>query len=87
MTLNTIESTRARMRTHRGKYNEISTLAGISLSWVKKFSTGARGSSPSFEQMQRLIQALDELERRSGVRGIQINDAAASTFLQGPGQG
>lgn len=58
----TIESTRERLLKFKGDFPAISEKAGVSYSWLSKFSRGARGNRPSFDQMNKLTSALDELE-------------------------
>lgn len=37
-------------------------MSGLKYSWLSKFSSGERGTNPSFDHMTHLQQALDALE-------------------------
>lgn len=71
----TVTDLRQRLRTHRGRYRELSR-HGVSYSWITKFATGKRGSRPAFETLRRLAEALDELDATDGRTGAAAKAGA-----------
>lgn len=59
---NVIASTRVRLCRFKGRYPEICQKSGLDYSWVSKFACGERGKRPEFDQMTKLIGALDAME-------------------------
>jgi transcriptional regulator with XRE-family HTH domain len=55
---------RSRLRRRRGQFPQVSATSGISRSWLSKYACGQRGKRPSYDLIQRLIGALDELDAR-----------------------
>lgn len=53
---------RARLIAQRGKYRQICELSGLTDSWVSKFANRAI-QNPTVSKLDRLSQALDEIER------------------------
>lgn len=64
----TIKHVRQRLYRFRGRYREVCRRARLTYSWVSKFATGERGQRPSFDLMNRLLTALDAMEREGGRR-------------------
>jgi len=62
MSVDVIESIRARVNSFSGSYQEIASKAGVSYSWLSKFARGTRGKRAEFDVISRLQRALDELE-------------------------
>ena len=71
MSVDVIESIRARVNGFRGSYQQIATKAGVSYSWLSKFARGTRGKRPEFDVISRLQRALDDLDPQSAVEGTE----------------
>jgi predicted transcriptional regulator len=60
-----IDGLRARVRERRGSYAQLARMSGVSESYLSKFGRGAY-QSPRILTLQRLSEALSEMEQKNG---------------------
>lgn len=73
MSETSIDSIRARLVLHKGRWPAIAEFADIDYGWLQKFGNGERGKRPSYEQITKLVNALDKIDAGlgEGVTNVQ----------------
>lgn len=75
----TTTALRERLQRRRGNYPAIAERFGFSYSTLSKFANGERGARPSFEFVDSLQSALDELDREEVTDGDRAGEEQGVT--------